>query len=391
MKINKIILPLVMLLAIPSCGAKEDPKVKDGAAPSGGEKITDRALADEALGTLTNKLAFNLEEETNFYIYGLFDEFNANMNSERFNSNLKVEDFETVVAATNLFKENSKDVKAALSFTGSTLSYKVDAVPEDTSVEETHWNESVEFGGITAYVNQGDLFIDASEAKPFDTAKGVIRAIKPFYSLYANRNPALKLAEPLVDALANADTQKVNDALNDFGNKFKFEGVDLSELSQFASVIKNATDDDVNKAAQKVKKLVKDNYGIDLDAVASFYTYKYGGKAIELKLTEDELINMINPDDVEYYNLKFSDSFFNIAIYFNEDGFPTSISTEFDIEAVSETSFFDAIIGGPLTMSTSGGFDAYLDNEVKDIEMPSDLSSYKTLTSLILKLVTSNK
>jgi len=384
-----VTLPLVMLLAVSGCsGSNERVEIKDGTAPKGGEKIIDQAVADQQLGALVNKFASALKENDDIEVFALADGIDTTFSSTRFNSRFTISDFGIQGALDHLFDGNNKNLQGALGFTGADVSYKVDATPEDTSVPETHWDKSVKFGKLSTYFNDGNIYIDASEAKPFETIQGLARAIEPFYTIFANRYETLKVASPVINLLNQADTSKVEEAFDDFGGKIVIKGADLSGATSFASLIQSASNDDVNIAAQNFKYLLKKGLGIVWDDVASMYTYPDGEKGIEFKLDSNDLLSFIQPEDVEYYGISIDDSsFISFAIYFDEEGFPVALSYETKVDAVSNAEFMTNIVGSPLTFTYKSGFELYLDhNDAGDFVMPNDLGDYKTISSLILKL-----
>ena len=388
MKLNKLILPAVLLLAIPSCSNSSDPQSKGGVVPNGGTLVTDQDEFDAELGKLVNKFAINLNKDQKIEMNGSFDGFSFDLNSTRFNSKLALSDFDFKFIADKLFLDNKNDIQGEFSVTGSTLTYKVDAVPSDPEVEETHYDKTVDFGELKAYIKNGRYYIDGSLAKPYETIKGLVRFMEPLYDTLAEKEATLKVLEPIAKLLAKADNADVEKALDEYGYKFEVDGFGLANYSKFNKLIQTASNDDVKLAAAGIKKAVKDSLGLSLSDFAELYTYEDGGRALQFNLSEKEILAMVKPEDVENYGLTFSESFIKAAVYFNKDGFPSSLSLAHNIKAVMDADVYVNVIGSPLSLSTVGAFDMLISNNVKeDIAYPKDIGTdYKKLTGLLVKL-----
>ena len=388
MKMKTLILPLAMLLALPSCATNKAALViENGRAPEGGTKITEKELADKELANLATKFAHQIDEKDELSIKANFEGLEADFSSTRFNSNLSISDFKIDGGFDHLFEGKEKDVTGFFEFSGASLNYRVDAEPEDESIEPTHLDKSVSIGNLATYISKGNLYLDASRADLFETVRGTVSAIEPFYSSLADQYEILELAGPYIDLFLQEDTSRVEEVFDDFGYKFYLGDANLTLATSFASALKAVDNVDASQAANKIKEVFKDNIGLDWDEVASIYKYDDGSKVIQFDIDNDKLLTLIDPEDVEYYNLELTDSHLTFAIGFDGEGFPTAFGLDSNVNAESDTTFFNNVLGSPLTFNLNTCFSVEITHELaSDYSIPSDLNNYKTLPALALKL-----
>ena len=385
MKLSKLILPVALLFSLTGCGNSEVPPAEGGNVPDGGKEVTNKEEAEKALEELVEKSNASIKENDAFGFTLTNKGIALNASATRFGFNAGVGEFTLNGGAQGLCSGTKETTKAGATFSGTKFTYKLDAVPEEG--EETHVDKNYEIGAINSYFDNGNLYIDASEAGLGALVKNIVTDAAPAITLVAEQYLGPEGASGVTAVLTTLVSSEA--AVNAFiGGTFFGKALGFNYKMAFKDLVKEEDypliklDDTTTKTAQDIVTEMKEGFeettGYAWDDVMKIYTYKNGGKALQFELTEEQIIAMIEPEDIVQYGVEFEVASVKGAIYFDDKGIPTSASLKEDLKGSASADIFVNAMGSALSFDSNAEIDANLSFGSNPVSFPANYNDYNT-------------
>ena len=385
MKLNKLILPVTMLFALTGCSGAE-PVAEGGGVPSGGKEVTDKEEAEKDLEELVEKASGSLNENDAFGFTLTNKGTTVTAHADLFDFNASVGECTLTGGAEGLVTGTKATTKAGLNFSGTKLTYKVDATPAEA--EEVHIDKNYDIGAINTYFDNGSIYVDASETGLAGLIKGVLTDATPTIEMFAEQYLGPEMAGTVATMLTTLTSSEAavtafiggtffNKALG-FNYKMSFENIVSEEDYPLVKI--DAQVEDASATVAEIKAGFEETTGLAWDDVMSVYTYASGGKAIQFELDKDAIISMIYPEQVVSYGLAFDDASVKIGVYFNEKGVPTSASFKEVISGSASGDMFVNAMGSALTFNSSSEINLTLSAGSNPVTFPENYNDYNAFS-----------
>lgn len=383
MKLNKLILPIAMLFALTGCSGSE-PAAEGGNVPSGGQAVTDKEQAEQALEELVEKSSASFKVNDAFGFNVTNKGLSVKANATRFNFEAGASEFTLNGGAQGIYSGNKASTKAGATFSGTKLTYKMDAIPEEG--EETHVDKNYEVGPISTYFDDGSLYVDASEAGLGALIKNVVTDASPAISMVAEQYLGPEMAETVTGALTllTSSEEMVNMLIGklfskSLGFNYKMAFKDLLDEDAYPLIkVDEVTAENAKEKVTEMKGIFEERTGLSWDEVMTIYTYKSGGKALQFELSKEQIIKMIQPEDIEAYGVEFETAFVKGAIYFNDKGIPTTASIKEEIKGSASADMFVNAMGSALSFESTGEIDVSLTYGSNPVSFPENYNDYNS-------------
>ena len=383
MKISKLILPITLLFALTGCGNSE-PVAEGGNIPSGGQAVADKEQAEQTLEDLVEKSSASLKENDAFGFTVTNKGVSVKANATRFNLDGGVSEFTLNGGATGLYSGTKETTKMGATFSGTKVTYKLDAVPEEG--DETHIDKNYEIGPIGTYFDNGSIYVDASEAKLGALIQSVLTDASPSINIAVEQYLGPDTAAAVATLLATLTSSEAavtafigatffNKALG-FNYKMAFKDVVKDEDAYPLIKVDETTTETAKEKVSELKEIFEQSTGLAWDDVMTIYTYKAGGKALQFELNKDQILAMIQPEDVEAYGIEFETASVKAAVYFNEQGVPTTASLKEEIKGSANGDIFVDALGSALTFESVGEIDINLTYGSNPVSFPENYDDY---------------
>jgi len=382
-------LPLLAVLALSGCGTKNNSTPKEtsnGAVPEGGT-VVEKSAETEKLAALAQKASKTLASTESVGATISSTGISAELASTKLNGKVNLGSFELKAGGVNLSTGNKENTKAGVEFSGITASVKVDGALEEGSENQIAIDKSFTLCKTAAYLDNGNIYVDASNTDVGTFVSSVANVVKPYASLILaslGQEQAAMMVQPMLDIFSSGkeavDTFfKTTLGISDY--KFKFENVVKDDNYPLFSKIESELDaEEAKKVVTDLKTTLESKTGLKWDDIVKFYTYEDESSALQFDINKEALGSLVTPEQLEGYQIQFSDdTSFKAAVLFNQDGFPVSLSVKENVGLTVGGEALEAQFGSKLTIKESGDI-VFAINNTNPVTFPENYDGYNTLS-----------
>jgi len=348
MKKKLLILPLIALFSMTSCGTSAPDKTADGHLPSGGSEVTKKEDRTARLAKVIENGSAQLGNLDAFGLELSFDISKFSVDSPNLKAELAVSPQPSFkMGAEHLFNGTKENTKIGVSSTAFTASVKMET---SLTEEPVNLNESFSIGALGAYLDNGNVYADLSALNVPNLLKQVVKAAAPFAdTLKQDEEGYGMMIGNLIEQFSlNPDLlQTMLDMIfgKDFNYKLKFE--DVAKEFPLVKVESYTETESLEKAEEAIKAFDNNTAGLKFDEVCHIYTYgDFTGLQFSFDLNKIEAVANAGVTLGE-------GNVFEFGIVMDEKGLPRdfSIKAQLDLSVAEEQA--GAIFGGAL--KASGG------------------------------------
>ena len=333
MKKTKFVLPLVMLMSISSCAGNVNRETTKGNVPEGGTLLVDKEAKNAALLATLNKTRESLDNLNEAGITIASEGLGIELASTNVNGNISIGSFALSLGASNLSNGTKDNTKLGLDFSGLTNSINLTATKGDETESLVQENNIGKFG---VYLEKGNLYADFSKFGAPELISSGASKVQEYLPLAAESD--------LVDA---ETLGMVSSFLGEFAespdNVTKTVGIFFGCLTGFnwkMAVNDVLKDEDyplvssqelmpveIDEATlEELKEEYNAYSGLDFDETINVYQYSNNALALQLDINKDQLNDILAQYLVADFDYEINEGAFKFAVYFNENGIPTSLS-----------------------------------------------------------------
>ena len=333
MKKTKFVLPLVMLMSISSCAGNVNRETTKGNVPEGGTLLVDKEAKNAALLATLNKTRESLDNLNEAGITIASEGLGIELASTNVNGNISIGSFALSLGASNLSNGTKDNTKLGLDFSGLTNSINLTATKGDETESLVQENNIGKFG---VYLEKGNLYADFSKFGAPELISSGASKVQEYLPLAAESD--------LVDA---ETLGMVSSFLGEFAespdNVTKTVGIFFGCLTGFnwkMAVNDVLKDEDyplvssqelmpveIDEATlEELKEEYNAYSGLDFDETINVYQYSNNALALQLDIIKDQLNDILAQYLVADFDYEINEGALKFAVYFNENGIPTSLS-----------------------------------------------------------------
>lgn len=402
-------LPLLAVLALTGCNGNTTPKeTKDGNVPEGGT-VVEKEEETEKLAELVQKTSKTISISETVGLTLSSTGLNAEVASTNLNGKVGLGAFELKAGGENLATGTKATTKVGVEFSGVTASIKLNGTSGESEEEEQsevseasealeaseeseastsiNIDKSLTIGKTAAYLDNGNLYVDASETgipQFVSTLAGIVEPYTAvFVALLGVKNVASTTAaiQPILASMA--DNPTISDTLlksylgiSEY--KFKFDDVAKDENYPLFKEIKTDIDlEQVKEQIDGVKASFEEKTKLKWNDIVKFYTYSDESSAIQFEMNKDNLTSLIKQTAGESYEVTLTDdSSVKAAVAFDKNGFPTSFSVKETLGATIGGEEVEAKLGSKLTVKESGDLKLSVSTS-NPVTFPESFDGYK--------------
>ena len=396
-------LPLLAVLALSGCNGNSTPKeTKDGNVPEGGT-VVEKEEETEKLAELVQKTSKTMSISETVGLTLSSTGLNADIASTNLNGKVGLGAFELKAGGENLATGTKATTKVGVEFSGVTASIKLNGtsggseeeeqseVSEASEASETpssiNIDKSLTIGKTAAYLDNGNLYVDASETgipQFVSTIAGIVEPYTAVFVALLGVKDVAKTTAAIQPMLASmADNPTFSDTLlkSYLGiSEYKFKFDDVAKDENYPLFKEIETDIDLEQAKEQidgVKASFEEKTKLKWNDIVKFYTYSDESSAIQFEMNKDNLTSLIKQAAGESYEVTLTDdSSVKAAVAFDKNGFPTSFSVKETLGATIGGEEVEAKLGSKLTVKESGDLKLSVSTS-NPVTFPESFDGYK--------------
>ena len=394
MKKIKFVLPLVMLMSISSCAGNVDRETTKGNVPEGGTLLTDKLARNEALIQSLNKTRESLDNLNEAGITISSEGLGIELASTNVNGNISIGNFALSLGASNLSNGTKDNTKLGLNFSGLSNSINLTATKGDETESLVQENNIGKFG---VYLEKGNLYADFSEFGAPELISSGATKVQEYLPLVAESDlldeEKLGMVSSLLGEFAESPdnvTQTVGyffGCLTGFNWKMAINDVLKDEDYPLVSSAELMPVEIDEAALAELKEAYNAYSGLDFDETISVYQYSNNALALQLDINKEQLTTLLAQYLVADFDYVINDGAFKFALYFNENGIPTSLSLVNNMDFTLSGEEVEAMFySESVNVKTSIDLSIKLSLGSNPVSFPSSYSDYNNFNPLIASL-----
>ena len=399
-------LPLLAVLALTGCNGNSTPKeTKDGNVPEGGT-VVEKEEETEKLAELVQKTSKTISISETVGLTLSSTGLNAEVASTNLNGKVGLGAFELKAGGENLATGTKATTKVGVEFSGVTASIKLNGTSGGSEEEELseaseasealeasetpssiNIDKSLTIGKTAAYLDNGNLYVDASETGIPQFVSALAGIVEPYTAVFVallGVKDVVKTTAAIQPILASmADNPTISDTLlkSYLGiSEYKFKFDDVAKDENYPLFKEIETDIDLEQAKEQidgVKASFEEKTKLKWNDIVKFYTYSDESSAIQFEMNKDNLTSLIKQTAGESYEVTLTDdSSVKAAVAFDKNGFPTSFSVKETLGATIGGEEVEAKLGSKLTVKESGDLKLSVSTS-NPVTFPESFDGYK--------------
>lgn len=394
MKKIKFVLPLVMLMSISSCAGNVNRETSKGNVPEGGTLLADKEAKNAALLASLNKTRESLDNLNEAGITIASEGLGIELASTNVNGNISIGSFALSLGASNLSNGTKDNTKLGLDFSGLTNAINLTTTKGDETESLVQENNIGKFG---VYLEKGNLYADLSEFGAPELISSGASKVQEYLPLVAESDLVDAETLGMVSSLLgefneNPDnvTQTVGlffGCLKDFNWKMAINDVLKDEDYPLVSSAELMPIENDEAALEELKEEFNAYSGLDFDETINVYQYSNNALALQLDINKDQLNDILAQYLVADFDYTINEGALKFAVYFNENGIPTSLSLvnnmDFTISGEEVQAMF---YSESVNVKTNIDLSLTLSLGSNPVSFPSSYSDYNSFNPLIASL-----
>ena len=373
-----LVFPLIAMFALNGCGKELKPE--GGNLPEGGTEVTETADANQRLAKGMAGTAKAAAEANAFGIKASFGG-SVSMSSTKFEGAVALSDTSLAVGAENLFDGTKESTKLGLVFNGGkvTANYTKD---KDTTAPQSDAKEIV-VGKLGAYLQNGNVYVDASEAG----IPAAASALAQFALPYLGEN-----VSPMITAIVTnvaQDPTVLTTLISSFfvtesgAFNYKIKALDVVPAEAYPFVKKadfEKTEEEMKTLVQQMEQAFDTKSGLKWNDVVSVYDYKDGSIGVEFTVALTQAIIDAASEEEDQGKVELiGDNGLKAGVLFDKEGKVTGASLALGLKAKVTDDSAPEIIGTEATVNVSANADVEFVYGSNPVSFPASYDDYSLL------------
>lgn len=394
MKKIKFVLPLVMLMSISSCAGNANRETTKGNVPEGGTLLVDKETKNAALLATLNNTRESLDNLNEAGITIASEGLGIELASTNVNGNISIGSFALSLGASNLSNGTKDNTKLGLDFSGLTNTINLTANKGDETESLIQENNIGKFG---VYLEKGNLYADFSEFGAPELISSGASKVQEYLPLVAESDlvdaETLGMVSSFLGEFAESPdnvTKTVGfffGCLTGFNWKMAVNDVLKDEDYPLVSSQELMPTEIDEAALEDLKEEFNAYSGLDFDETINVYQYSNNALALQLDINKDQLNDLLAQYLVADFDYEINEGAFKFAVYFNENGIPTSLSLVNNMDFTISGEEVEAMFySESVNVKTNIDLSLTLSLGSNPVSFPSSYSDYNNFNPLIASL-----
>jgi len=381
MKKKYLLLPIVGLMSLTSCGTANPPApTAEGKLPEGGTEIVKKEEKTAKLASVMKDASTNLSQIDSFGLRTTLHKFEVGGISEDGKSRVDVHvaggEPTFVLGADHLFNGTKENTKVGINIPAFDIFTEIDYKPVEG--DSYLYRNTTSFGGAGAYLDNGNVYADLSQGHLPDL---VVSLAKFTYPFLGELTTEWRMVEMIIKNIADypdlVDTLIAQFLGSDFNYKIKVpDAVNKYPLVTYEEV----KEEDSVKEAENLEAGFEEATGLKWDDVCSVFTYgKYTGFEFYFKLRDFKTDTYL-PESTQDMGFVFGDdSGVAFSAIFDEKGLPLDFSFRGGVVITISDEEVSKHFGGDLTLGANLHFDGSFVYGSNPVSFPESYEGFNTL------------
>ena len=373
-----LVLPLIAMFALNGCGKELKPE--GGNLPEGGKEVTETADANLRLAKGMAGTAKAAAEANAFGIKASFGG-SVSLSSTKFEGAVTLSDTSLAVGAENLFDGTKESTKLGLVLNGGkvTANYTKD---KDTTAPQSDAKEIV-VGKLGAYLQNGNAYVDASEAGIPAAASKLAQFVLPY--LGENASPVIRALVTNVAQDPTVFTTLISSFFVTESGEFnyKIKALDVVPAEAYPFVKKadfEKSEEEMKTLVQQMEQAFDTKSGLKWNDVVSVYDYKDGSIGVEFTVALTQAIIDAATEEEDQGKVQLiGDNGLKAGVVFDKEGKVTGASLALGLKAKVTDDSAPEIIGTEATVNVSANADVEFVYGSNPVSFPASYDDYSLL------------
>lgn len=369
MKLQKLVLPVVALMTMTACSGSGE-EVKDGKLPEGGQEVTQREEVEKQLAAAIVNTSEAYAEAKSAGVSLSMKETSVSMKSANIEASFHIDPFE-VNAGFNNLSGTKEEFKAGVELDG--LKFNANAKYK----EETK-DFNLELGNIAAYLQNDNLYVNASEAQLSEIAAKLVG----FAMGYLSESEEYSAYVPLITVMGLNTATGIDSFLKGMlGKDFNYNFV-YDDLGLTYPLVSKVTESVANEEAKAFLNSIEEKTQVGYDKLLKFFTYDGASLGIELSLDKDKATEIASEYLTEH-GITLEKCDLSVALCTNNNKVLNSAGFNVDIVAVVDNEENPEAFGGPVTFEIKCGGDLKAEVGKNSVKYPDNYDDYVSVNALV--------
>lgn len=390
MKKRLLLLPIIALLSLSSCGEKSNPLppapelTEDGDLPEGGETIEDVTQRKQVLAKALKNGSDSLRNSDHIGVSFNISHFIAGFDAPKFNMSVDTgHDVEFLISADHLFNGTKENTRIGVAIPRPFTVYaNLNSGVEDF---EYSFEDRVTFNEASVYLANGNIYADLSELNLEDVVGKVCTFVSPFTDGILGEESTI---QAFIEQFANNPamfTLLLKAALGEnFNYKFAYEGAIPDDKYPLVNI--EALDDE--KAEESVEdntKSFEEATGLKWDDVCKVQTYYdiYTGLEFNVHLSDIKTDTFLPETTI---NLGFTfhpESYLKMVLVTDEQNRPIKFSVKLGTAITIHEDSVSEALGGEVVFAIDTAVGVNIDYDKGPVNFPENYDDYTSAGTII--------